>query len=592
MQLRTLTLALTAAGLFTACGGSGDPAPVAETSTTVTLTGVAARGAALAGAAVSAKCASGTGTATTSSSGSYSLAVAAGALPCVLKVTSSDSATVLHSVAVAGSSSTAATSNITPLTELLVAQLSATDPAAYMTSVAAAALGAAVTGTTVSTAQTAVVKTLTAAGVSTGSIGNMVTDTLVAATGSSSGNGYDLVLDALSDAITDAGTTLAALTTTVAAVAAGTSGTTPATYSSAASLPAELLLKPQASNCSALRSGSYRVVKLAPSLTTGASDAVTTTEIMNFDASTLTATWADGESTVWTGTGNCSYNVTGGNFEAFVSQAGVIVVRAHVGADDTSTSAPDTMRIVVMLPKQDIAVSELAGTWNVLSWDGHPAFAVNAGIATVASNGALSSAKCFDESLTLAEAGCATDSTALPVFSAHAGGGFNLTSTDTTEAWVDRGFAYRAGNGDLMVLLLNAQGEFSLLTKYRTLGLPAVGDVVSDWSLLVNTGNLAAFSVSAQQNTITALGSGSFTRTALNLDTGISVPQTITNNGPRNGYRYRPAASVTGSDGNPATVRETFSLPLAGMGFAAFYQSSNSTGSTSNARFGLSVTKP
>ena len=594
MQFRTLTLALVTAGLMTACGGgSSDTPPPPSAPTTVTLTGVVARGAALAGAAVSAKCAANTGTATSGTSGAYTLTVTAGVFPCVLQATSSDAATVLHSVATAGpAGSTTANANITPLTELLVAQVTGTQPATYMASVAASTLAAAITTSTVSTAQTAVVATLTAAGVSLTGITNMVTDTLVPASTGSTGNAYAQVLGALNQAITSSGTTLAALTTSVAAAAAGGSSNTTASYIDAVTLPAALQLRPQASNCSALRSGRYRLVKLAPS--SGGINVVTTTEIMTFDAPTLRATRPDGGSSVWAATGPCSY--TNGTDVITVSQAGVIVARAALALTDTSTSQPGTTRLVIALPEQSLALSELAGTWNLLGWERAVSggFSAIAGTFTLGSNGALSSARCFESSLAVADASCDTDSTNLPVFSVHANGGFAITSTDVTDPWVERAFAYRGGNGEVLLFIINAEGNFSFATRQRTRGLPSVGNVSVVRNLSTDAANLASSAVDATSNTVTAVSAanGTFTRTSSTVGTGISHSQGIAINNGRNGYNHRASGTAVASNGSTVNIREFYALRLAGTGLAAVYLPNTSSSGSSNARFIISVEQP
>ena len=78
---------------FAACGGSGS-----SVASNLSLSGTAASGAALAGATVDVKCASGSTSTTTNADGSYTLTVSGGALPCMVRATSSDSATVYHAL--------------------------------------------------------------------------------------------------------------------------------------------------------------------------------------------------------------------------------------------------------------------------------------------------------------------------------------------------------------------------------------------------------------------------------------------------------------------------------------------------------------
>jgi hypothetical protein len=94
-----------------------------------------------------------------------------------------------------------------------------------------------------------VVQTLAAAGLDTTAVGDPLTGTLAAG----SGSGYDGVLDTLGSTLASSGATLATLTATVAANSpASTSATSTTASSSEAAttslLPAALLLKPKAAS--------------------------------------------------------------------------------------------------------------------------------------------------------------------------------------------------------------------------------------------------------------------------------------------------------------------------------------------------------
>ena len=106
------------AAALTACGGGGSAAPAA----TASVSGTAATGAAIASGTVTLKCVSGTTTAaTTGTDGSFSIDVSSVTLPCVGRVDYKDAggaAQKLHTFI-----SAAGTANITPITELLVANV-------------------------------------------------------------------------------------------------------------------------------------------------------------------------------------------------------------------------------------------------------------------------------------------------------------------------------------------------------------------------------------------------------------------------------------------------------------------------------------
>lgn len=602
MRQLNLTLAMATAGLLVACGGSSSdsPAPVDNGgggTTGITLTGVVAKGAALVGASVTAKCASGTITAaTTGADGGYTITIADGALPCVLEATGSgaDAALVLHSVA-AGSGSGTATSNITPLTELLVAQLTGQDPAAYMANVSTGAIATDVTTGSVGSAQTAVLGTLTAAGVDTSAITNLVSGTLVAANGSTTGNGYDLVLDNLAAALTTAGSTLDELTETVAATAAaGQGGTTTETTSSGNTLPAELLLRPKASNCDALRSTTYRLVKLTTSSVADDTSPFTAIEMVDIDAVNLTATFErDGEVMNLTPNGNCRYTLPEG--DAVVSPAGVMVVRHMVGADDDSVGAGDrgANHLMVGMPVQQLALADLAGNWNFLGVDREATATPVSGSLTIGTAGQISNDRCFEDALGTPDASCTLSTDPAPSISTHADGGFTLNSnpTDPDGPWVDRIFAYRAGNGEPMILAINNWGELVLGTRSRALPLPVVGAVSTNLTLMADRQMVANDAVQSHSHTISSVDAdtGVVVRSSSITGSAVTHPQTLRYNQARTGYLQRDAAVVTGSDSNNWTVRHFEGLPLLGMGITVLYLPNSAVAPSNNARFAISV---
>jgi len=116
--------ALACAVLLTACGG-GDTAP----SPTASLSGVAAVGAPIVGGSVAVKCAGGSAlNATTSATGAWQVSFSGQTLPCAVQVSGgsaggSANTTPYHSVALS-----LGTVNITPLTDLVVAQLTGAAP--------------------------------------------------------------------------------------------------------------------------------------------------------------------------------------------------------------------------------------------------------------------------------------------------------------------------------------------------------------------------------------------------------------------------------------------------------------------------------
>ncbi|QJC55790.1 hypothetical protein HC248_01073 [Polaromonas vacuolata] len=147
MRLNKISLAAMVIGsglLLAACGGGGSGGSTANLS----ISGTAAVGVAIEGTAV-ATCKSGTGTAVSNATtGNYTVNVAGGVGPCLLKLTPTNPDRVLFPVLYSVSSGVGAsqTSNITPLTSLLVTYLSsvpgitAASPEAWFSSPSTVAL--------------------------------------------------------------------------------------------------------------------------------------------------------------------------------------------------------------------------------------------------------------------------------------------------------------------------------------------------------------------------------------------------------------------------------------------------------------------
>lgn len=551
--------------ILAACGGGGDVASTPSTATgttpttsaALTLSGVAATGAAIGGKTVDAKCAAGTGSATSNADGSYTISVTSGSLPCVLKITPA-SGPALYSVAT-GSGNTA-TANINPVTQLVVASLTGSDPDAYYTSFDSSA-AAAVTPAAVTAAVSAVKTTLLAAGLDLSSI-DVLAGTLTPATTTTTGNAYDQALDALAAELASAGTTLADLTTTVAAASTTATPTVTVATTGAASLPADLLLKPAASNCAALRSGSYQMVFPSSGQTLAAQYGKIT-----IDAGTLAVVYTDGSSGAWTANGNCRYVDETGKSDIVISPAGVIVARSY----DTATTL---YTMAIGFPAQTHTLAELAGTWNTagMAYDTASALYVgNTVTGTFSATGTLSSVSSCSNASTWSVASCAAMTSGFPTFQANADGGFDVLDAGATVAG-GRTFAYRSGSGDMMMVHVDGDGSFEVRTKQRTNDLPVVGRVNTSWDLKFTNHWLGTPVLTESTNTVTATDSaaGSFTRLAKTVGGTDEHLETVLVNNPRNGYNFRAAATVTGTDGvTQVSVSEWTNLGLRGMGMNA-----------------------
>ncbi|AQR67682.1 hypothetical protein BZG29_04340 [Janthinobacterium sp. LM6] len=162
----------------------------------MTVNGTAATGKAIAGAMIAAKCQTGTGNATTLADGSYSLAAAGGKLPCLLQITDPADGSKLHTL-VLGSGS-AATANITPLSEMLTARLLGSEPAVFFAAFDSAIAGNKITAAAVKAAQADVGAVLGGV-VDTTPLADFLSTPLKAATqgNPAGGDAQDRLLDAL-----------------------------------------------------------------------------------------------------------------------------------------------------------------------------------------------------------------------------------------------------------------------------------------------------------------------------------------------------------------------------------------------------------
>lgn len=593
-------LAAVSTAVLAACGGGGDAAPgpvgahVPEQPAALSISGVAARGAALAGAAIEAKCAGGTdtasATATAKDDGSYTLKIADGVLPCALKATASDE-TSYYSIAAGSGASTIA--NITPLTQLVVAQLTGQEPSAFFTGSDGAAIGGAVTVEKIDAASSAVVATLKAAGVDTAAIQNIVSDPLAAGTG----QGYDGVLDTLGTTLASAGSSLGELVTTVATTAAAASASAPATTSGGDSvagslLPAELLLRPKADGCAPLRNGDFRLIVVKPSAGASPTTAVGTMDVNA--AGGPTWTFSDGLVTL-TPVPNeaCHYTVGGTDGiagDVVVSPSGVAVGRLINTRTDGEAAPDSTPRMVIAMPVQSLGVADLTGDWNTLGWvaESVTTSSVDPVLISVAADGKLT-LKCDGSTPATPLSACTTTDGPYTGFSANAAGGFDLTINDADGVWTERAFAYRAGNGQTAIAMLGMDGTLHFLTRQRTLTAPMVGDQSASWNVQLSAGRVAD-ALSANRFEITAADATGFTRTATALATRVSHSQTLGLNDARDGWVHRASGTATGSDSSTVTIREMYSLKL-GVGISAYWMPANNPAGT-NARFGLSVAQP
>jgi len=588
-RLRVLSALAAGSALLAACGGGGgtsSPPPPPPPAASLSIKGTAAKGAAIAGATVDAKCNGGSGTATTAADGTYTITLTAGSLPCVLKVTTATGD--LYSVATG--TGTTVTANITPFTQLIVADLAGKDPAAYFTGFGASDI-AALTPSAVTAAQTAVVTVLANNGINTSALPtNLVSGSLVAANGSTTGNAYDQALDALNTKLTGAGTTLTQLTTTVVQTATSTTTTPP---SGTPSVALDVALQPAAATCSALRSGTYRIIQpqIESPPNSGSSSTAKATIVANASATTAVVTNPDATTTTLTAVSGtpCRFSGPVGT-EVVVSQAGVVMVL------DGSTT-----KLILAFPEQSISVADMAGDWNVLGYDRanttDPLTPWSATIRFTAAGALSFTSYCADAKTCAANTNTAT-------LVANSAGGFDFVNGSGGKSRVH---AYRAGGGEMIFVGTGGDGTIAVGTRMRTLSLPTVGTVNQGWgsgmtnNLVNGIYDVTGFNISDYQNTIASVdtANNTFVRNSVTNFTAnppITRPETFTVNqvagSARNGYNYRKPEAVVNSNGANVNVLEFIQLPLRGMGMTVIGFPAPAGGPAAQTNLQFSVAKP
>jgi hypothetical protein len=507
------------------CGGGSD----SSSSTTTTaaapaalkVSGTAATGAAMAGANISVVCSSGTGTATTSTNGTYAASVTGGALPCVLSATSSDGKTVLRSI-VAGSGKTDSTANITPLSELLIAQLSGTDPKSYVAGFNASTT---INTTDLAAAQKALLQVLSAAGVDTANVGDILGGSLTAG----SGAGYDGVLDKLQTVLSAAGVTLTDLTTAVSSNSKSDSATGSSVIGT--------VLAPAATDCAGLKTGTLRYVNYLNGQN----------GTLQVDAATLKLTIGG---SAYSLTKNASCDYTAGDAAAtrlLVTRSGAMIVLQGTG--QTGVAA-------IAFPEQKLDVSALAGSYSRVTYGAtFDAEEGDFGDTDFAADGQNGLAR----NCPLGYGACVEDNESKGKLVVNANGGFDYVENNTA---LFRVFAFRDSSGKTLMLAQAASGGSvaALVTKSK-LTLPAVSRVAAFWQFTLNSAGVSA--VTEDANTVTAVDStnGVVTR-SFQSDGHVD---TLTYNTPFEGTRYRATNGCTTSTGGAFTCNGVIHLPFGGL---------------------------
>lgn len=541
-----LTLACTAA-LLGGCGGGGaSDAPIAVITPPaaafvgVTLSGTAATGLAIAGAKLEAKCATGSGTATTGTDGAYTLKIEAAALPCMLRVSSTDGATVLHSVA-DGTGAQAATANVTPLTELVVAQAigAVSTPATLFSSYTSATAGA-LSSARLAAAKTSVASALKSSVDFTG-IDPLSSAFKASSSSSAPGDATDKKLDELMAAMSQAKVTVATLSNALLSTPDAVGAT---------------LSAPPLASCPSLRNGAYVMVSRRGDV-----------EEIQLDLAKLKATDSSGNlQTLVAASEACRFTVLDAQG---VTLADVAFGAQGVGLAVTPADANGDRATTLVFPKQAPNLAALAGSWNLVEWNRRPTVALPSfglATATLTADGAgvfqgcklaADVADCTDAALK--NSGSLSTNAKGQVLIPGGGVGYVYRTSDGTQL-----VAWGKPNGDGMALLARAEA----------ITLPTAGSTRKVWesygsSTLSRPDTFVASALSAFDLKFTSVSGSKVT-----LGTG----QVLTFNKPMNGFVYRPAGSA-GTD----SWGESVGLEIKGVMLVVGANSSDS------ASFGISL---
>lgn len=526
--------------------------PVTQSDPSLQLSGTAATGAALASASVAVKCASGEGTATTDANGAYTLKLTGGALPCVIKVTGTQGGVevTLHSLTEAGSADastgvTSASANVTPLTELVVAQLTAGLPEDFFSAFNASSGVQISTEKLVAATQAVLTALKDATGIDLGSIDPFKTQ-LVAATASApdGGNAYDKLLDQLGDKVSIEA--LPQIVTQIATAAAN--GATSGLGDAMASVENGSL-----AGCPVAVSGKYRNLDYFGRISVRDVN-FKTMKVSAEDGTPLYDITADAAKP-------CEFTVAG-TANGTQVQLDMVMGPSGIASFTINNITSGKTSIGYLIPVQSHPLSALTGEWTYLQsgYSGPQASFVNyLGKFDIKADGNITAC---DYAYGGADFSVCTPNSATRVLTARADGGFDLTKNGSVAASV---YGYRTPDGTLTLFgTQNPAGVNTdptvmqttmLLSQLNTLSMPAVGKVSNYWDVgLSQNAGVRTVSISPNSTTITAVDGDLATRTRAS-DGRVD---TVRYNQPVAGLRYRAAGTGFGA---------AYQLPIRGTGF-------------------------
>jgi hypothetical protein len=422
-------------------------------------------------------------------------------------------AVTLHSVVETGASATGGTTavaNVTPITEMIVAQLLEKMPADAF----AAFEPAAVTQAALSTATTAIVDALKTAGVDLGTI-DPLKGALVPPSGNTAGNAYDDQLEKLAETVSTQTLPLLVNQIATAAAADSTAGLGDAMV---------VVSNGAAANCPAAISGKYRTI-----------DYTGGTQVHTVDFKAMT--WqTEGESAqpITAAAQACEFNV--GSAKVVIGPQGAGAFRE---ADMTG----------FVFPVQSHPYASIVGSWKFVESGLNESnagehffgkFTFNAdGSVGVCDHNVMDGVASFGD--------CVVDTDDTATASAASDGGFQLQYGDVARMW-----GYKGPNGVLSIFgTNNPEGNDTagtlrtsfVMVKPLPNPLQAVGTVSKFWDVSVGyvNGALVGDPLASDTVTYTAVDEAAGTVTRTRASDG--RVDTLRNNYPVEGLRHRAATS-------------------------------------------------
>lgn len=572
-ELTKTAAACIAAFAVASCGGGGsgsdNNAGGGGTSTPAALqiSGTAATGLALANSSVAVQCSTGNGTATTLTDGTYSLSITGGALPCVIQVTGeADGATVtLHSVTEADAGSTSVVANVTPLTEMIVAQLTGALPSEVFSSLESGGT-VTVTKEQLNAATASVVTALKdATGIDLTAIDPFKT-TLVAATATTpTGNQYDQLLDALKQSVPTEALPLI-VNQIASASATSTSGGTTTDTDGKVTLTEVMKAVDGGSlpGCPQAVSGKYRTI-----------DYFGRTFVRQIDFKNKKFNRGDGQPLFdieYSTDKPCEF-VVSGVFEGKTSRFDVVIGPQGAGTYKSVNVTDSLATMGYIFPVQAHPVSAIAGEWTFLQSGSMPGEGVRHYLGKISFNANNKVSFCdYNPSNWVCEA--PTDVVDEEVSALN--GGFQLNDVGAAPEEAALMYAYRSPAGTLTLFGTTNPTGATGTTIERThfvagrlakQALPAVGTVAKYWDVMLSRDPNAGYalnlptsvSFSANSNTVTAVDEAARTVTRTRASDG--RVDTVRFNAPVDGMRFRPP--VTGAAG-------LYYVPFPGLGLTTY----------------------